>query len=114
MKLLWAHAWGIFSLRFVGSKIPPRRKFLRIHPRTYGSARLTILSLSKDVRDVKETLAGRGFETEPFKIVEVCNAQSAYAVLKAGFFPNVDLGDLPKKVDQVITAFKKTTGRARG
>ena len=34
MKLPRAHARGIFSLRFVGSEIPPKRKLLRIHPRT--------------------------------------------------------------------------------
>ena len=34
MKLPRAHAPGIFSLRFVGSKIPPKRKLFRIHPRT--------------------------------------------------------------------------------
>lgn len=32
MKLPRAYARGIFSLRFVGSKIPPKRKILRIQP----------------------------------------------------------------------------------
>jgi len=35
------------------------------------------------VHDVKETLEAKGFEIEPFKIIEVCNAKSAYAVLQA-------------------------------
>ncbi|MFV1917030.1 MAG: DUF302 domain-containing protein [Patescibacteria group bacterium] len=97
------------------------------------------------IHDVKETLAGKGFEIEPFKIIEVCKAQFAYAVLKADIkiglflpckinvyvkggktyisgmrpivlprlFPSVDLGDLPKEVDQVIKTIvdKSTSGR---
>jgi len=35
MKLPRAHAQGIFSPSFVGSKIPPKQKSLRIHPRTH-------------------------------------------------------------------------------
>ena len=35
------------------------------------------------IHDVTTTLKERGFEIEPFKIVEVCNAKSAYTVLKA-------------------------------
>ena len=35
------------------------------------------------VHDVKETLEAKGFEIEPFKIIEVCNAKSAYTVLQA-------------------------------
>lgn len=35
MKLPRAHARGIFSPCFVGSEIHPKRKLLRIHPRTY-------------------------------------------------------------------------------
>ncbi|KKR71331.1 hypothetical protein A3A55_04035 [Candidatus Roizmanbacteria bacterium RIFCSPLOWO2_01_FULL_40_14] len=35
------------------------------------------------IHDVTATLKERGFEIEPFKIVEVCNAKSAYTVLKA-------------------------------
>ena len=35
------------------------------------------------VHDVQETLKDKGFEIEPFKIIEVCNAKSAYAVLQA-------------------------------
>ena len=33
--------------------------------------------------DVAETLKEKGFEIEPFKIIEICNAKSAYTVLKA-------------------------------
>ena len=35
------------------------------------------------IHDVTKTLAEKGFTIEPFKIIEVCNAKSAYAVLKA-------------------------------
>lgn len=35
------------------------------------------------VHDVTATLKEKGFEIEPFKIIEVCNAKSAYTVLKA-------------------------------
>lgn len=35
------------------------------------------------IHDVKETIGAKGFEIEPFKIIEICNAKSAYAVLKA-------------------------------
>jgi len=35
------------------------------------------------VHDVAATLKEKGFEIEPFKIVEICNAKSAYTVLKA-------------------------------
>lgn len=34
------------------------------------------------IHDVTATLKEKGFEIEPFKIVEVCNAKSAYAVLQ--------------------------------
>ena len=35
------------------------------------------------IHDVTATLKERGFEIEPFKIIEICNAKSAYAVLQA-------------------------------
>lgn len=35
------------------------------------------------IHDVKETIGTKGFKIEPFKIIEICNAKSAYAVLKA-------------------------------
>lgn len=35
------------------------------------------------VHDVTATLKEKGFEIEPFKIIEICNAKSAYTVLKA-------------------------------
>ncbi len=35
------------------------------------------------VHDVKATLAGKGFEREPLKIIEICNARYANEVLKA-------------------------------
>lgn len=33
--------------------------------------------------DVTATLKEKGFEIEPFKIIEICNAKSAYTVLQA-------------------------------
>jgi len=35
------------------------------------------------IHDVTATLKEKNFEIEPFKIIEVCNAKSAYAVLQA-------------------------------
>lgn len=35
------------------------------------------------IHDVTATLKDKGFTIEPFKIVEICNAKSAYTVLKA-------------------------------
>lgn len=35
------------------------------------------------VHDVSATLKEKNFEIEPFKIIEICNAKSAYAVLQA-------------------------------
>lgn len=35
------------------------------------------------IHDVTKTLAEKGFQIEPLKIIEVCNAKSAYAVLLA-------------------------------
>ena len=35
------------------------------------------------VHDVTATLKEKGFEIEPFNIIEICNAKSAYAVLQA-------------------------------
>ena len=86
------------------------------------------------VHDVQETLAEKGFEREPFKIVEFCNAKFAneflnkdikiglclpckinvYAkdgqtfisgmrpIILSQFFPQVDLGERPKEIDQII------------
>ena len=86
------------------------------------------------IHDVATTLAEKNFQIEPFKIIEICNAKSAYTVLKADikiglclpckinvyiknkqtfisgmrpiilsqFFPQANLGDLPKEVDQII------------
>ncbi|PIP64090.1 hypothetical protein COZ39_00445 [Candidatus Roizmanbacteria bacterium CG_4_10_14_3_um_filter_33_21] len=86
------------------------------------------------VHDVTATLAEKNFQINPFKIIEICNAKSAYAVLQADikiglclpckinvyikgkqtfisgmrpvvlsqFFPNANLGNLPKEVDAVI------------
>lgn len=34
------------------------------------------------IHDVTATLKEKGFKIEPFKIIEVCNAKSAYAVLQ--------------------------------
>jgi len=86
------------------------------------------------IHDVASTLAEKNLQIDPFKIIEICNAKSAYAVLKADikiglclpckinvyvkngqtfisgmrpvilsqFFPQANLGDLPKEVDQII------------
>ena len=35
------------------------------------------------IHDVSATLKEKGFKIEPFKIIEVCNAKSAYTVLQA-------------------------------
>jgi len=35
------------------------------------------------IHDVTSTLAEKNFQIEPFKIIEICNAKSAYAVLQA-------------------------------
>ncbi len=51
------------------------------------------------VHDVKATIGAKGFEIEPFKIVEICNAKSAYTVLEA----DVKIGlCLPCKINVYI------------
>ena len=35
------------------------------------------------IHDVTATLKEKGFKIEPFKIIEICNAKSAYTALKA-------------------------------
>lgn len=35
------------------------------------------------IHDVTATFKEKGFEIEPFKIIEICNAKSAYVVLQA-------------------------------
>jgi len=35
------------------------------------------------IHDVQATLGAKDFEIEPFKIIEICNAKSAFAVLQA-------------------------------
>lgn len=48
------------------------------------------------IHDATLTLKEKGFEIEPFKIIEICNAKSAYAVLKA----NIKIGlCLPCKIN---------------
>ena len=86
------------------------------------------------VHNVQETLAEKGFEREPFKIIEFCNAKYANEFLNADvkiglcmpckinvyvkdgqtvisgmrpivlpqFFPEADLGNMPKEVDEII------------
>ena len=86
------------------------------------------------IHDVQATLGAKDFEIEPFKIIEICNAKSAFAILQADidiglflpckinvyikdgktfisgmrpivlsqFFPEADLGNLPKEIDNVI------------
>ena len=34
------------------------------------------------IHDVKETLGKKGFEIEPLKIIEICNAKNAYNAIK--------------------------------
>ncbi|OQY66073.1 hypothetical protein B6D29_03315 [Microgenomates bacterium UTCPR1] len=86
------------------------------------------------IHDVAATLAEKNFQIDPLKIIEICNAKSAYAVLQADikiglclpckinvyvknkqtfisgmrpiilsqFFPDANLGNLPKEVDKII------------
>lgn len=86
------------------------------------------------VHDVQKTLGEKGFEREPFKIIEFCNAKFAHEFLTADikiglclpckinvyikdkqtfisglrpiilpqFFPQADLGERPKEIDQII------------
>ena len=86
------------------------------------------------VHDVEQTLSEKGFQREPFKIIEFCSAKFANEFLnkdiKLGlclpckinvytkdgqtfisgmrpiilphFFPQVDLGERPKEIDQII------------
>ena len=86
------------------------------------------------IHDVQETLGEKGFNREPFKIIEFCNAKFADEFLnkdiKLGlclpckinvytkdeqifisgmrpiilphFFPQIDLGERPKEIDQII------------
>ena len=86
------------------------------------------------VHDVQKTLAEKGFERDPFKIIEFCSAKYASEFLSADikiglcmpckinvyvkdrqtfisamrpiilpqFFPQADLGDKPKEIDQII------------
>ena len=86
------------------------------------------------VHDVRKTLTEKGFEREPFKIVEFCSAKYAHEFLNADikiglclpckinvyvkdeqtfisgmrpiilpqFFPQADLGERPKEIDQII------------
>ena len=86
------------------------------------------------IHDVQKTLGEKGFEREPFKIIEFCSAKFANEFLnkdiKIGlclpckinvytkneqtfisgmrpiilsqFFPQADLGERPKEIDQII------------
>ena len=86
------------------------------------------------IHDVRKTLGEKGFEREPFKIIEFCSAKFANEFLnkdiKIGlclpckinvyikdgqtfisgmrpivlsqFFPQADLGERPKEIDQII------------
>lgn len=98
------------------------------------------------VHDVQAMLLKKGFEIEPFKIIEVCNAKSAYTVLRENkkiglclpckinvyvedgktyisgmrpivlpkFFPNANLGNLIKEVDQVIKTIVDKAAKGGG
>jgi uncharacterized protein (DUF302 family) len=51
------------------------------------------------VHDVKATIGAKGFKIDPFKIIEICNAKSAYTALKA----DVKIGlCLPCKINVYI------------
>lgn len=55
------------------------------------------------IHDVKATIGAKGFEIEPFKIIEVCNAESAYTVLQA----DIKIGlCLPCKINVYIKGGK--------
>ena len=86
------------------------------------------------IHDVQKTLVEKGFEREPFKIIEFCNAKFAHEFLNIDiniglcltckinvyikneqtfisgmrpivllqFFPQADLGERPKEIDQII------------
>lgn len=86
------------------------------------------------IHDVQKTLLEKGFEREPFQIIEFCSAKFAneflnkdikiglclpckinvYAkdkqtfisgmrpIVLSQFFPNADLGERPKEIDQII------------
>jgi len=70
------------------------------------------------VHDVQKTLVEKGFAREPLKIIEFCSAKFANEFLnkdiKIGlclpmrpiilpqFFPQTDLGERPKEIDQII------------
>ena len=86
------------------------------------------------IHDIQKTLSEKGFEREPFKIIEFCSAKFANEFLnkdiKLGlclpckinvytkdkqtfisgmrpiilphFFPQADLGERPKEIDQII------------
>lgn len=88
------------------------------------------------VHDVQKSLAEKGFQREPFKIIEFCNAKFASEFLNADikiglcmpckinvyvhtgktvisgmrptilpqFFPNADLGEKPKIIDEMLQA----------
>ena len=48
------------------------------------------------IHDVQDTLAGKGFNREPYKIIEICNAGFAHKALGA----NIDVGlFLPCKIN---------------
>jgi len=56
------------------------------------------------IHDVATTLAEKNFQIEPFKIIKICNAKSAYTVLKA----DIKIGlCLPCKIN-VYVKNKKT------
>jgi len=62
------------------------------------------------IHDVTATLEKKGFAIEPFKIIEVCSAKSAYVVLKAD--PKIGLC-LPCKINVYIRDGKTTISGMR-
>lgn len=62
------------------------------------------------IHDVKETLQEKGFEREPFKIIEVCNARFAHQALEisedVGLFMPCKINVYTKHGETVISAMR--------
>src|SRR3990167_11524663 len=79
MKLPRPHGRGIFSLRFVGSGIPPKRKTLRYNPRAHapGVSRRGI-KWQMENHKIENSL---GFNSEPSKIMHI-DFNSCFATIE--------------------------------
>jgi len=62
------------------------------------------------IHDVKATLAEKGFEREPFKIIEICNSKFAHKALgiteDVGLFMPCKINVFTKKGKTVISAMR--------